>query len=222
MTYGATQFTTYRSISAILTPVLPSQVTAFISGATAGAIGTTITYPLDLLRTRFAAQGNTRVYSSFRRSFVDIIQTEGFQGLFKGLGAGIGQIVPYMGLFFVAYESLRPAVAGLQLPFGSGDAASGVIAGIIAKTGVFPLDLIRKRLQIQGPSRVKFAEGVVPAYGRGVLKVGSEVVKSEGWRGLYRGLGIGLAKAAPASAITMWTYERALRELRSRGIAENL
>ena len=36
----------------------------------------------------------------------------------------------------------------------------------------------------------------------------------EGWTGLYRGLGVGLVKSAPASAITMWTYERALKVLK--------
>jgi solute carrier family 25 thiamine pyrophosphate transporter 19 len=34
---------------------------------------------------------------------------------------------------------------------------------------------------------------------------------AEGVRGLYRGLVVSLVKAAPASAVTMWTYERALR-----------
>jgi solute carrier family 25 thiamine pyrophosphate transporter 19 len=36
-------------------------------------------------------------------------------------------------------------------------------------------------------------------------------VRKEGARGLYRGLTVSLLKAAPASAVTMWTYERALK-----------
>ena len=36
------------------------------------------------------------------------------------------------------------------------------------------------------------------------------IVRKEGTMGLYRGLSVSLVKAAPASAITMWTYERAL------------
>lgn len=119
-----------------------------------------------------------------------------------------------MGLFFAAYEGLRPLAAHLALPLGSGDAAAGVLAGVLAKTGVFPLDLIRKRVQVQGPARERFAGGVVPAYGRGVWRTGKAIVQREGWRGLYRGLGVGLIKAAPASAVTMWTYEHALKVLR--------
>jgi solute carrier family 25 thiamine pyrophosphate transporter 19 len=37
------------------------------------------------------------------------------------------------------------------------------------------------------------------------------IVVAEGVRGLYRGLVVSLIKAAPASAVTMWTYERALK-----------
>jgi solute carrier family 25 thiamine pyrophosphate transporter 19 len=214
--YGASQFTTYRSISAMLSPTrLSPSATAFVSGASAGAIATTMTYPLDLLRTRFAAQSTNRVYQSFIGSFLQITRQEGIRGLFQGVGAGIGQIVPYMGMFFATYEGLRPAMADMELPFGSGDAVAGIMASTIAKTSVFPLDLIRKRLQVQGPARSHFAGGAVPEYGKGVWSTGRAVVIKEGWLGLYRGLGVSLIKAAPASAVTMWTYERALGELQA-------
>lgn len=129
----------------------------------------------------------------------------------------MGQIVPYMGLFFSAYEALRSPLAMLSLPLGSGDAVAGVLASILAKTGVFPLDLIRKRLQVQGPTRERYVGGKIPIYGNGVWRTGKSIVAREGWRGLYCGLGVGLVKSAPASAITMWTYERTLRVLKENG-----
>lgn len=200
---------------------ISSHVQSFSSGAFAGALATTITYPLDLLRTRFAAQGPQRVYHSFVYSLNHIYSTEGLPGFFRGLPTSIVQIVPYVGLFFSMYELLRPSIAHLDLPFGIGDAAAGVIASVSAKTGVFPLDLIKKRLQVQGPTREKFAGGAVPSYGIGGWgKVGREIVRQEGWTGLYRGLAVGLVKAAPASAITMWTYERAMKELQKWKIGE--
>ena len=193
---------------------LHASAESFVSGASAGAAATTLTYPLDLLRTRFAAQGSDKVYHSLVGSIRDIVRTEGPRGFFQGLAAGVGQIVPYMGLFFSTYEALRPHLAQMDLPFGSGDATAGITASVLAKTGVFPLDLIRKRLQVQGPTRERFAGGMVPLYGNGVFRTGKEIVGREGWRGLYRGLGVGLMKAAPASAVTMWTYERVLRAFR--------
>jgi solute carrier family 25 thiamine pyrophosphate transporter 19 len=174
-----------------------------------------ITYPLDLLRTRFAAQGTDKVYSSLLASIRDIAREEGTKGFFQGLGAGVGQVVPYMGLFFAAYETLRPSLSRQSLPFGSGDATAGVIAGLFAKTGVFPLDVIRKRLQVQGPMLGRFAGGMVPHYDKSVWSIGRTILVKEGWGGLYRGLGVSLVKSAPASAITMWTYERALKILKT-------
>lgn len=209
------QFSVYRAITQLIHPLnLPNEADAFISGAVAGASATTFTYPLDLLRTRFAAQGPDKVYASLRSGIRDIWREEGPKGFFQGLGAGVGQVVPYMGLFFSAYEALRSPLATLSLPFGSGDATAGVLASVLAKTGVFPLDLIRKRLQVQGPTRARYVGGTVPVYGKGVLRTGKSVVAREGWRGLYRGLGVGLVKSAPASAITIWTYERVLKILK--------
>ena len=54
-------------------------------GAVGGAAGTAATYPLDLLRTRFAAQGNDRVYASLRRAVWEIRRDEGPRGFFRGL-----------------------------------------------------------------------------------------------------------------------------------------
>lgn len=169
ITYGAVQFTTYRSTTqalAQLGPYRPPQtVESFMSGAFAGGIATASTYPLDLLRTRFAAQGRERIYLSLWSSVRDIAHKEGKAGFFRGCSAAVGQIVPYMGLFFATYETLRPTLSGVQhLPFGSGDAAAGVVASVLAKTGVFPLDLVRKRLQVQGPTRQMYVHRNIPEY----------------------------------------------------------
>lgn len=120
-----------------------------------------------------------------------------------------------MGLFFTSYETFRLPLGAVSLPFGSGDAAAGIMASILAKTGVFPLDLVRKRLQVQGPTRSKYVHSNIPEY-RGVLRTITAILQKEGIRGLYRGLAVSLVKAAPASAVTMWTYERSLKVLMQR------
>lgn len=213
--YSAVQFTTYRSTtlflhSALGEGALPAPAESFVAGAFAGGVATAATYPLDLLRTRFAAQGNDRVYRNLRRAVVQIGREEGARGFFRGLGPGVAQIVPYMGFFFAVYEGLRPHVADLELPFSSGGALAGTVASVMAKTGTFPLDLVRKRMQVQGPTRRRYVHKNIPEY-RGTVRTVRAILQKEGIRGLYRGLTVSLFKAAPASAVTMWTYERALR-----------
>ncbi|KAF7716586.1 Mitochondrial thiamine pyrophosphate carrier [Penicillium ucsense] len=219
--YGALQFTAYRTITQALEQMgpyrLPQSAESFVSGALAGGLATATTYPLDLLRTRFAAQGNERIYRSLSSSLREIAQQEGTKGFFRGCSAAVVQILPYMGLFFTAYEGFRPVLAQWeQLPLGTGDAAAGVLASVIAKTGVFPLDLVRKRLQVQGPTRTRYVHRNIPEY-TGVMQSIGLILRTQGVRGLYRGLTVSLLKAAPASAITMWTYERALKMLQETG-----
>lgn len=220
--YGALQFTAYRATTQALEQLgpyrLPPSAESFVSGALAGGIATATTYPLDLLRTRFAAQGTEKIYRSLGSSVLEIARQEGTKGFFRGCSAAVAQIVPYMGLFFTAYEGFRPSLAQWeQLPFGTGDAAAGVLASVIAKTGVFPLDLVRKRLQVQGPTRTRYVHRNIPEY-TGVMQSIGLILRTQGVRGLYRGLTVSLLKAAPASAITMWTYERVLRMLQETEI----
>lgn len=227
LAYGSIQFSAYKYASSLLEhPALPyhlpSSAVNFISGAAAGAAATTATYPLDLLRTRFAAQGTERVYTSLLASLKQIGQQEGPRGFFRGLGAGVSQIVPYMGLFFASYEGLKPLVAesSLPLPFGTSDAAAGVLASILSKTAVYPLDTTRKRLQVQGPMLTRYVHGNIPQYS-GVISTVLRIWRQEGRRGMYRGLTVSLLKAAPASAVTMWTYERAMAAMMTWDVAES-
>ncbi|KAI0879476.1 mitochondrial dicarboxylate carrier protein [Hypoxylon argillaceum] len=218
VSYAAIQFTAYRSVTMLLHRLsgeenrLPHAAESFISGAAAGATATATTYPLDLLRTRFAAQGNDRIYTSLPKAISEIRRDEGIRGFFRGLAPGLAQIVPLMGIFFAVYESARLPLGQLDLPWGSGDATAGILASVIAKTGVFPLDLVRKRIQVQGPTRSLYVHRNIPEYA-GTIRAIQQIFKQESVRGLYRGLTVSLMKAAPASAITMWTYERVLHFL---------
>lgn len=216
--YGAIQFSAYRNTTRFFQSLptnqrLPDAAESFICGATAGGLATAATYPLDLLRTRFAAQGTERVYESLRASIREIYSDEGPRGFFRGLNAGIAQIVPYMGLFFASYETLKIPLAELSMPVGSSDALAGIIASVASKIAVFPLDTVRKRLQVQGPTRTRYVHTNIPLY-HGIKGTLQMILRREGPRGLYRGLTVSLIKAAPASAVTMWSYERTMMALK--------
>jgi solute carrier family 25 thiamine pyrophosphate transporter 19 len=221
LSYGALQFLTYRSTNIALEsdelPYRPSPAArSFISGAFAGTVATTATYPLDLLRTRFAAQGTDKVYQGLRYAVREIRAKEGIKVFFRGLGAANAQIVPYMGLFFMFYEGLKPLIHNAPVPLdwmGSADGFAGITASILSKTAVYPLDTVRKRLQVQGPSRSRYVHRNIPEYS-GISGTLMLILKREGLRGIYRGLTVALVKAAPTSAVTIWTFERAMTLIR--------
>ncbi len=49
-------------------------------------------YPLDLLRTRLAAQTTSSYYSGITGSLATIVRDEGFACLYRGLGATLIQV----------------------------------------------------------------------------------------------------------------------------------
>jgi solute carrier family 25 thiamine pyrophosphate transporter 19 len=106
------------------------------------------------------------------------------------------------------------AFDGFHMPWGSGHAKAGVIASVMSKTAIFPLDLVRKRIQLQGPTSGRYIYGDRTEY-KSALGALRTIVRAEGFRGLFKGLPISLIKAAPASAVTVWTYERTLNFLMS-------
>jgi len=164
---------------------------------------------LDLLRTRFAAQGNEKVYSSLLYSIQHILKDEGIRGFYRGASTGVMQIFPYMGLFFASYETSR---TWLNVGRGWDEAIAGTVAGTLSKFVVFPFDLVRKRLQVQGPTRTLYAIHDVPLY-KGTIASARIILHREGVRGLYKGCFVSLVKAAPTSAVTMWTFSESLRFL---------
>ncbi|CAG8527491.1 1394_t:CDS:2 [Racocetra fulgida] len=123
------------------------------------------------------------------------------------------QIIPYMGLMFgskIVEKSLW--FSNLK---GTEDFFSGALAGMISKTGIFPLDLLRKRLQIQGPNRSKYVIKNIPAYSSSIYSCIRQIIIGEGFFGLYKGLTPALLKAVPVSATTFFVYGQAKKLLES-------
>jgi len=77
------------------------------SGSFAGFCATVATYPLDLMRTRFAAQQEPKLYHSLASAFVHVIQSEGIRGLYLGMWPTLCGIVPLMAIQFGCYEGLK-------------------------------------------------------------------------------------------------------------------
>ena len=87
--------------------------------------------------------------------------------------------------------------------------ACGSLAGIISKTGVFPLDVVRKRLQVQGPHLSEYVVSSIPSYAHHNSVIGcmKKIVRTEGFWALYKGIVPGLLKAGPSGAVYFLMFE---------------
>jgi solute carrier family 25 (mitochondrial thiamine pyrophosphate transporter), member 19 len=210
--YASVQFTTfYQMQQAGGFGQLAEPYRSLAIGAVSGAFATTCTYPLDLLRTRLAAQTEPRVYKNMRHAVSTIYARHGIAGLYSGVGPTLVEIVPYVSIQFAIYETARARLVEI----GRADSLStiesltiGASTGTFAKLVTLPLDNAKKRMQVQGQFS-EAARGTASRQYTGMADVLTKVYAREGVRGLFRGVAPSLLKAAPNSAVTFAAYETA-------------
>eukprot|EP00037_Helgoeca_nana_P028169 m.329017 g.329017 ORF g.329017 m.329017 type:complete len:165 (+) comp27703_c2_seq15:481-975(+) len=84
----------------------------FAAGSAAGATATALTYPLDLVRARIAAHWSLQPrYTSFFSGVQEIIRKEGVSSLYAGLAPTMLGIIPYAGVSFAVFETLKAHVS---------------------------------------------------------------------------------------------------------------
>jgi solute carrier family 25 thiamine pyrophosphate transporter 19 len=206
MSYGAVQFPVYQYLRDQWPDHRPDTMGEMICGGTAGLVATTVTYPFDLLRTRFAAQGSQKIYFSIGGAVRQIIRDEGVSGLYRGLLPSVIQIVPYMAITFASYQYFQDLLENSFI--------AGGLSGVTAKTVVMPFDLIRKRLQVQGPTRDNYIVDHIPKYRKreSITSIAKAIIEQEGVRrGLFRGWTAAMIKSGVGSATTFFVYDHIMR-----------
>ncbi|GKB74978.1 mitochondrial substrate carrier family protein B-like protein, partial [Tanacetum coccineum] len=173
-------------------------------GGLAGITAASVTYPLDLVRTRLSAQTNVNYYRGIWHALGTISKEEGIFGLYKGLGACLLGVGPNLAISFSVYDTVR-SYWQLQRPHDSTimvSLACGSLSGIASSTVSFPLDLVRRRMQLEG------AGGRARVYKTGVFGTFGHILRAEGVRGLYRGILPEYYKVVPSIGIVFMTYEK--------------
>ncbi|KAI8089116.1 mitochondrial carrier domain-containing protein [Halteromyces radiatus] len=219
LSYSAIEFWTYKELESWIDiedkeQKMPRVMKTFVSGMVAGSVATTATYPFDLLRTRFAVQGRTRLYTGVFQAMRSIYAMEGIQGFYPGIRPALIQIMPYMGLLFATYDGLAMAFKKMRDEGlvstqykATHDMLSGALSGIISKTAVYPIDVVRKRLQVQGPYLTNYVIQPTKYSSASWSQCMKLIAKQEGFKSLYKGLVPSLVKIAPANAVTFLVFE---------------
>lgn len=198
-----------------LTPIL-----RLGAGACAGIIAMSATYPMDLVRGRLTVQteSSPRQYRGIFHALSSVLREEGFRALYKGWLPSVIGVVPYVGLNFAVYESLKDYLIKNK-PFGLAEdselsvttrLACGAAAGTVGQTVAYPLDVVRRRMQMVG---WKDAASIVTGGGKskaeynGMIDTFRKTVRHEGVGALYKGLIPNSVKVVPSIAIAFVTYE---------------
>lgn len=128
------------------------------AGASAGAIAATFMCPLDVIKTRLQVHGLPQVSQSARQGSVivtslqNILRTEGFRGLYRGLSPTLTALLPNWAVYFTVYEHLKDSLhshvdSSGQLTIGANMlAAAG--AGAATSITTNPLWVVKTRLMV--------------------------------------------------------------------------
>lgn len=170
----------------------------FIAGGIAGASSRTATAPLDRLKVALQVQTTK---ASIGPAIKKIWKEDRFRGFFRGNGINVVKVTPESAIKFYAYEMLKNVI-GDSMGKGdigaSGRLLAGGMAGAVAQTAIYPLDLVKTRLQT-------FASdgGKVPKLGT----LTKDIWVQEGPRAFYKGLVPSLLGIIPYAGIDLAAYE---------------
>jgi solute carrier family 25 (adenine nucleotide translocator) protein 4/5/6/31 len=176
------------------------------SGGLAGAGSLCIVYPLDYARTRLASD-----VGSGKRDFNGLgdclMKTasgpKGPLALYNGFGVSVAGIIPYRGVYFGMYDSLRAKNPYKADKGFLGVASKFVVAqftAICAGYASYPMDTVRRRLQMQSekPKEQWTYSGTMDCFGK--------IMKNEGVTALFKGAGANALRTV-GSAMVLVLYD---------------
>ncbi|KDN64366.1 hypothetical protein CSUB01_06247 [Colletotrichum sublineola] len=192
----------------------------FVAGGVAGMVAQFCVYPLDTLKFRLQTStvqgglsGNALVLDTAKKMW----QAGGVRIAYRGVTMGLLGMFPYSAIDMGTFEFLKTSYKRYMSKYRGiheEDAKPGnIMTGIIGATSgafgasvVYPLNVLRTRLQTQGTV-------MHPATYTGIVDVAQQTLKNEGVRGMYKGLTPNLLKVAPALSITWVVYENSKKLL---------
>ncbi|KAK8792017.1 hypothetical protein WA158_005394 [Blastocystis sp. Blastoise] len=161
-------------------------------GGIAGIIGTSIVYPLDMVKTRLQRQVNATElkYKGPVHCFKTIIKEEGAAGLYRGILANLIGVTPEKAIKLAVNDGLREYLKDKdgRLPLWK-EVIAGAGAGFCQVIATNPMEITKIRMQVQA---------TLPAAERTGLWA---VCKDLGIRGMYKGATITLLRDVPYSMI---------------------
>lgn len=172
----------------------------FVAGGFGGTAGIISGYPLDTLRIRLQNTKNGSAFSILRH----MVTREGPVSMYRGMGAPLAAVTFQNAMVFQTYAVLSRAfdssVSAEDPPSYKGVALGGTGTGALQSLLLSPVELIKIRLQLQKVDQMTESR-------QGPVRLTKNILRKEGLRGLYRGLGVTVMRDGPSHGLYFWTYE---------------
>mmetsp|Transcript_75010 Transcript_75010/g.193595 ORF Transcript_75010/g.193595 Transcript_75010/m.193595 type:complete len:315 (+) Transcript_75010:49-993(+) len=192
------------------------RATSLAASCLGATFAVTCTHPLDVVKTRLVTErgrDGSRYYGGCANTLRLVLRDEGLRGLGRGLGVSLVATAPSVAMSFFLFDVFTLRMTGGHRAATLCEAATaGGAAGACASLLLFPLDLVKKQMQVMGSGgRPQAYSGAADAL-RKLYQVG---VRRHGrvWavRELYRGLPVELLKVIPGCGIKFCVNESLLK-----------
>jgi len=161
-------------------------------------------------------RGNELISATWKKMMAE----GGVRTSYRGLTMGLVGMFPYAAIDLGLFETMKTYLVQRNAKImgcheddaAPGSLATGVlgaISGTIGASVVYPLNLLRTRLQAQGTV-------LHPPTYTGIHDVFQKTVRKEGFKALWKGLTPNLLKVVPSVSITYMVYEQAKRTMHLR------
>jgi solute carrier family 25 phosphate transporter 23/24/25/41 len=158
-------------------------------------------------------RGNALIIETAKKMY----KQGGIRSSYRGLTMGLVGMFPYSAIDLGTFEFLKTSLIRRNakllgcdekdaLPGSIATAGIGAFSGAFGASIVYPLNVIRTRLQAQGTV-------LHPSTYTGVIDVTRKTIKNEGLRGLFKGITPNLLKVVPSVSMTYVVYENAKKFL---------
>lgn len=172
----------------------------FTAGSLAGALGSLVGNPFDVLKTKMMTS-ETLITPSIKITATELFQKQGMKGFYRGIEANILRAMVLNGTKMSCYDQIKDMITvskivpnGLPTQF-----CSAFGAGFFMATTVAPFDMVRTKLMNQ-PIDTKLYNGFVDCL--------VKIISKNGITGLYAGFIPIWARFAPTTCLQLIIFEQ--------------
>lgn len=179
----------------------------FFAGCVGGCAGVVVGHPFDTIKVKIQTQNFTKTqYKGAFDCFTKVVKNESVSALYKGMSSPMAGVAAVNAIVFGVYGNIQrrlPDPNSLTSHF-----VAGMTAGLLQSFICSPMEMVKTRMQIQSNNLYKSP-----------MQCLSHIYKSEGYRGVFRGLNITLLREGPGFGSYFVCYELLTRNESSESIS---
>jgi hypothetical protein len=168
-----------------------------LCGGLTGLNAITLTFPLDVARTRLAVdtQNSPIKEKSLLSSLLHLYKTEGIKGLYKGYSVTFVGSIPYVAIKQTTFDFLKTNFMIDQYR-GSLNFIYGGFSGVLGTVLLYPTYMIKRVLQANDKKDLR------------LFKYVGDIYRNQGFVGFYKGMSMTLIKIVPYQGLLFWLNEK--------------